>query len=342
MRTLILGGTRFLGRHVTEACVAAGHTVTLFHRGLSDPGAFPELEHLIGDRDAGLELLRGRAFDAVFDPSGFEVAPVRSAARAVARPEVHYTFVSSVSVYADYSKPADESSPVKQLEGSETAPLSLEAYGALKAACEVAAERELPGRVLSVRAGIILGPHDNDERFAWWLRRVARGGEVLAPGDPEAPVQFVDVRDLAGWMVRCAERRVAGVFNVTGPAQPTTMRELLETLRQVTGGDARFTWVPGELLVEHQVAPYSEMPFWLPAPIDRFYVDITRALATGLTHRPIAETLRDCWAWLQTGWDAAEGARAHKRLHIDAGLSPEREAAILADAHKRGVARAEG
>jgi 2'-hydroxyisoflavone reductase len=339
MRALIFGGTRFLGRHVVEACVAAGHTVTLFHRGLSDPNAFPDLEHLIGDRDENLEPLKGRSWDAVFDTSGFEVGPVRNAARAVARPEVHYTFVSSVSVYDDYSKPADESSAIKQLDGADSATLTLEAYGGLKAACEEAAERELPGRVLSVRAGIILGPHDNDERFAWLLRRVARGGEMLAPGNPDAPVQFIDVRDLAAWMVRCAEQRVAGVFNATGPAEPLTMRALLGTLRQVTGSDARFTWVPGELLVEHAVAPYSEMPFWLPAPFDTFRIDISRALVAGLTHRPVLDTVRDSWAWLQAGWDAAARAREHKRLSIPAGLAPEREATILADAHRRGLAR---
>jgi len=341
MRTLIFGGTRFLGRHLAAACLAHGHELALLHRGRSDPRAFPEAEHLVGDRNGSLDALRGRTWDAVFDTSGFEVGPVRRAAEAVASPHVHYTFVSSISVYADPTGPGDETAPVNRLEGADSAELSLEAYGALKAACEEAAEAALPGRVLSVRAGLILGPYDNDERFAWWLRRVARGGEVLAPGSPEALVQFIDVRDLAAWMVRSAEQRVAGVFNATGPGEPTTMRALLETIRDVTGGDARFTWVPSELLVEHAVGPYSEMPFWLPAPWDTFRIDVTRARAAGLTYRPVIDTVRGAWDWVRTGWDGAAPARENRRLTVPAGMAPDREAKILAEAHRRGVAQEE-
>jgi len=341
MRTLILGGTRFLGRHIAEACLARGHEVTLFHRGLSGAAAFPEVEHLIGDRDAepGVEALRGRTWDAVFDTSGYEVAPVRKAAEAVAHDGLHYAYVSSVSVY-DASPGAtsiDESAPVKSVPDPERAALSLEAYGGLKAACEAAAQQVLPGRVQCVRAGILLGPHDNDERFAYWLRRIARGGEVLAPGDPNALVQFIDVRDLARWMVASAEKRVTGVFNATGPGETTTMRRLLETIREVTASEATFTWVPSSLLVSRGVAPYSEMPFWLPPPYDAWRFDATRAVAAGLGYRPVFETVRDAWAWLRAGWDAAASARAHRRLTIPAGITPEREASLLAEAHRLGA-----
>jgi 2'-hydroxyisoflavone reductase len=202
-------------------------------------------------------------------------------------------------------------------------------YGELKVACERAAEAALPGRVQSIRAGIIVGPHDYDARFAYWLRRIARGGEVLAPGNPDARVQLIDARDLAGWLVRSAEDRRAGVFNASGPAEPLTMRSLLEQIREATGGDARFTWVSDAFLLEHKVAPYSEMPFWLPAPHDGFRVDITRALDAGLSFRPLRQTLGETWDWVQTGWDAAASARAHRRLEVPAGIPAAREAQLL-------------
>jgi 2'-hydroxyisoflavone reductase len=328
MRVLLFGGTRFLGRYLVEAARARGHEVTLFHRGLSDPDAFPDVEHLRGDRDADLGLLRGRTWDIVFDTSGYEVKPVRDAVLAVAHARLHYTFVSSVSVYSDYTKPSDESAAVKSPNDAGDL-LTLDNYGALKVACERAAEAALPGQLQSIRAGIILGPHDYDGRFAYWLRRVARGGEVLAPGNPEADVQLVDVRDLSAWMVRSAEDRRTGIFNATGPGEPLTMRVLLETLRQVTGSDARFTWVSDAFLTENKVAPYSEMPFWLPPPFDGFRADVGRAIASGLTYRPVVETFQDTWAWLQTGWEAAASARAHRRLEVPAGISAERERDLL-------------
>lgn len=332
MRVLILGGTGFLGRHLAEGALARGHAVTLFHRGRSNPGILQGAEHLLGDRESDLSALRGRIFDVVIDPSGYEVGPVRAAARVVAHPGVHYLFVSSISVYADFAR-TEESAAVRSLPDAENAALSLEAYGALKAACERALDEELPGRVLHVRAGLILGPHDYDQRFRYWLTRIARGGEVLAPGDPEAPAQQIDARDLAGWILSCAEARVTGVFNATGPVM--RMRTLLETLRDVVGGDARFTWVPDDILLAHSVAPYSEMPFWLPASMGTRPVDIARALAAGLSFRPFAETARDTWAWLQAGWEAESSVRENRKLRVPGGMTTEREARILEAA--RGV-----
>jgi 2'-hydroxyisoflavone reductase len=333
MRVLLLGGTRFLGRHLVDAARARGHRVTLFHRGLSDAAAFPDVEQLHGDRDVDLGPLQGRLWDIVFDTSGYEVGPVKSAVRALAHDGLHYVFVSSVSVYSDFTSVADESAPLKTMEGADDAALALDNYGALKVACERAAEAALPGHVQSIRAGLILGPHDYDDRFAFWLRRVARGGEVLAPGNPEANVRLVDVRDLASWMVRSAEERHTGAFNATGPGEPLTMRTLLETIKEVTGSDARFTWVSDALLLEHKVAPYSEMPFWLPPPYDGYGIDCTRAVAAGLGYRPLVETVRDTWQWLQTGWEAAASARAHRRLKVPAGISAGREAEILCAWH---------
>ncbi len=329
MRILVLGGTGFVGRHFAEIALARGHAVTLFHRGRSNPTVLPAAEHVLGDRELDLSPLAGRAFDAVVDTTGFEVRPVRAAARAFAHPDLRYVFVSSISVYADLAA-LHESGPVKTTADAEDATLTLERYGALKAACEAALDEELPGRALHVRAGLILGPHDYDGRFRFWLQRVARAGEVLAPGKPEALVQAIDVRDLAAWMLVAAERRTAGTFNVTGA--PMTMESLLETLREVVGSDARFTWVDDEILVAHNVGAYMEMPFWLPAGLGAGTVDIRKALAAGLSLRPFRETARDAWAWMQEGWDAEASVRENRKMKLSAGMSAEREAEILAAA----------
>jgi len=332
MEILVLGGTGFVGRHFAELALARGHSVALFHRGRSNPGVLPEAEHVIGDRDADLARLAGRRFDVVLDSTGYEVRQVRAAARALRHPGLHYVFVSSISVYADVTR-LDESGPVRVTDDAERAPLTLDRYGALKAACESALDEELPGHALHVRAGLILGPHDYDERFRYWLLRVARGGEVLAPGDPEATAQAIDARDLGAWMLASAERRLAGRFNATGAPMP--MRELLETIRAVVGGDARFTWVGDEVLVACSVSPYMEMPFWLPASAGARAVDIRKALAAGLALRPFAETARDTWSWLREGWDAEASVRDNRRMRIEGGMSPEREAEILAAARAR-------
>ena len=316
MRVLILGGTGFVGRAAMDICLARDDEVTLFHRGRSIPEPFPDVEHVIGDREVGIDALRGRRWDVIVDPGGFEVKAVRATARLLAD---RYVFVSSISVYRDPSN-MDEFGPLCEVEDAENAKLSLETYGGLKAACERALEQERAKTVLHVRAGLILGPHDYDLRFPWWLRRIARGGETLAPGNPEAHVQAIDVRDLAAWM--CTTNKT-GAFNATG--KPMTMLSLFETMREVTKSDARFVWVPDELLLKHGVAPYSEMPFWLPASIGARCVPIDRA---GLSLRPFAETARDTWAWLQTGWDKEASVRANRRFHVPAGISDEREARI--------------
>jgi 2'-hydroxyisoflavone reductase len=325
MRILLFGGTRFLGRAIAEVALARSHELTLFHRGVSNPSLWPAATHVRGDRTRDLALLEGAAFDAVIDTSGFEVSAVRAAARAV-RAAPRYVFVSSISVYADPSR-MDEEAPLHAVEDAETATLDAGNYGALKAACERALEEELPGRVLSVRAGKIDGPHDIDARFRYWVCRVAKGGEVLAPGDPEAIVQEVDVRDLAAWIVRAAETGVKGVVNATG--EPATMRAFLETIREVLAAPARFTWVPDEILVQDGVRPYSEMPYWLPKSLGARAVPIERAVRAGLRFRPFAETVRDTWEWMERSWEEEAHVRAQRRLIIPAGISPERERKLL-------------
>ena len=322
---MLFGGTRFLGRAIAEIALARGHALTLFHRGRSNASLFPEAEHVIGDRESDLRLLSNRAFDAVIDTSAFEVFTVRKAARAVGA--TPYVFVSSVSVYADPARMA-EGDPLRDVDDAENATLSLDRYGGLKAACERALEEENPGRMLSVRAGKIDGPHDLDERFRYWLVRIAKGGEVLAPGDPNAIVQDIDVRDIAAWIVTCAERRTTGVMNATG--EPMTMRAMLETIRDVVGSDARFTWVPDEVLVADGVVPYSELPYWLPKSAGAAAVPIARAKSAGLSLRPFAETVRDTWAWMRASWDDEARVREQRRLKIAAGISEERERRLLA------------
>jgi 2'-hydroxyisoflavone reductase len=325
MRILLFGGTRFLGRAIAEVALGQGHDLTLFHRGLSNPALFPRATHVRGDRETDLHLLGGRPFDAVIDTSAFEVGTVRKAARAVGR--AHWVFVSSISVYAEAGR-MDEDGPLQTVEDAEHAPLTLERYGGLKAACEAALTQELgAGRVLSVRAGKIDGPHDVDERFPWWLARIARGGEVLAPGDPAALIQQIDVRDLAEWIVGCAEKRTAGVMNTTG--EPMTMRAFLETIRDVVDSDARFTWVPDEVLVRDGVGAYSEMPFWLPASEGAKPVATDRAGRTGLRSRPFADTVRDTWVWMQRSWDDEARIRELRRFKVPAGITEERETRLL-------------
>jgi nucleoside-diphosphate-sugar epimerase len=319
MRVLVLGGTVFLGRHVAAEAVARGHEVTLFHRGRHGADLFPEAEHVLGDRGGDLTALRGRAWDAAIDTSGYEPADV---ARSSALDLCHLVFVSTCNVYPMWPGEAvDEDSPVST-EGDD--------YGPLKAACERAANSAMPGRVASVRAGLICGPHDNIFRLPWWIQRIAAGGEVVAPGDPERTVQLIDARDLASWMVDLAERRVAGAFNATAPPGRTTMREVLEAAAEATGSGARLRWLPDEVLVEHEVEPWDELPLWIPrdAGAGTWAIATERAQAAGLSCRPVAATVNDTWAWLRDG--AAESIGDWRAENRPRGLSRERERELLA------------
>jgi len=319
MRVLVLGGTVFLGRHVAAEAVARGHEVTLFHRGRHGADLFPEAEHVLGDRGGDLTALRGRAWDAAIDTSGYEPADV---ARSSALDLCHLVFVSTCNVYPMWPGEAvDEDSPVST-EGDD--------YGPLKAACERAANSAMPGRVASVRAGLICGPHDNIFRLPWWIQRIAAGGEVVAPGDPERTVQLIDARDLASWMVDLAERRVAGAFNATAPPGRTTMREVLEAAAEATGSGARLRWLPDEVLVEHEVEPWDELPLWIPrdAGAGTWAIATERAQAAGLSCRPVGATVTDTWAWLRDG--GAESIGDWRAENRPRGLSPERERELLA------------
>ena len=298
MKLLVLGGTKFLGRHTVGAALAAGHDVTIFTRGQTNPELYPEVEHLTGDRDGDLEALGGRTWDGVVDTSGYVPRIVRQSAELLRDAVARYVFVSSISVYADFSEPVTESSPVAELEDPATEAIE-EHYGALKAACEGVVEEIYGDRSARVRAGLIVGPHDPTDRFTYWPRRIALGGEVLGPGDPGAPVQFIDARDLAAWLVRLALEGPGGTYNATGPSQELTFEQLLDDMRETIRSDAEIVWLDGERVLEAGVQPWSELPLWLPANeyAGMARADISRALAAGLTFRPVGETIADTLAW---------------------------------------------
>lgn len=327
MKVLLLGGTVFLGRHLVDALQARGHEVTLFNRGRSDAALLGEFEQLRGDRalgEHGLAALRGRRWDAAIDTCGF-VPRIVAASAALLRDAVsHYTFVSSISVYADFSRPGlDETAPIAPLAdpASEDVPAH---YGALKAACERVVERHFPGRAFIVRPGLIVGPHDPTGRFTYWVERAARGGAMLAPGSADAAVQFIDARDLADWIVRAVDRRVVGTYNATG--RPVPFGEVLDACIRAAGGAAAPVWVGAEFLRAHGVAPWTELPLWVGAEDAGIHaVDVARAFAAGLATRPVDDTVRATLAWLHSGGAGRSSAR-----HPPAGLAPAREQALLA------------
>ncbi|MFN8487434.1 MAG: SDR family oxidoreductase [Caldilineaceae bacterium] len=327
MKLLILGGTIFLGRHLVEAALARNHEITLFNRGQHNPDLFPQVEKLHGNRAQNLSALAGRRWDAVIDTCGYVPRYVRMAAECLVDSVDHYTFVSTVSVYPDFSQPGiDERAPVGVLADESVEEVTGETYGPLKALCEQAAEATMPGRVFNLRPGLIVGPYDASDRFTYWVQRMARGGEVLAPGDPQQPVQFIDVRDLAAWTVQMVEARQTGVYNATGPAQPLPMQQFLETCQAVIPSNTTLTWVSEAFLLEQQVGPFVEMPLWVPASeagLDQ--VNCKKAIQAGLRFRPINETIRDTLTWHNS---------RPQHVALRAGLSPERERALLEAWHR--------
>ncbi|PTL79825.1 SDR family oxidoreductase [Vitiosangium sp. GDMCC 1.1324] len=331
-RILILGGTGFLGPQLVDAARARGHTVTLFNRGKTRPQLFPDVEKLHGDRDPrngeGLKALEGRSWDAVIDTSGYVPRIVRASAELLAPHVGHYVFISTISVYKELPRPGmDEDSPLATVSDPSNEDVR-ENYGALKALCEKAAEAAFPGRTTNIRPGLIVGPDDPTQRFTYWPVRVARGGEVLAPGSGEDPAQFIDVRDLAEWTLLAIENRDLGTFNATGPAKPLTMKELLEACRQASSGDAAFTWADAAFLETQSVRAWMDMPVWVTPEGEMAgmsAVSNARAVARGLKFRPTVDTARDTLAWFN-GLPPERQAELQKR----AGLSPEREREVLA------------
>ena len=326
MRILIIGGTRFLGRHLVDSALGRGHEVTLFNRGKSNPGIFPQLETIVGDREKDIGRLNGQIWDAVIDTSGYVPRIVRLSADLLKENASRYVFISSISVYGDFRKVGiDESDPVGKIEDESVEEITGETYGPLKALCEKTVQDTFGGeRALIIRPGLIVGPHDPTDRFTYWPVRVARGGDVLAPEKPEAPIQIIDVRDLAEFILRLIEENASGVYNATGPDYELTLGRLLEVSRRVSASNANFRWASIEFLNQHKVEAWSDMPAWIPDDEEgagSSRVDVSRAIAAGLRFRPLEETVRDTLEWAQTRSSDHEWR---------AGLTAEREAQVLA------------
>jgi 2'-hydroxyisoflavone reductase len=299
--------------------------LSVFHRGQTNPDLFPQADHLLGDRNGDLAPLRGRRWDAVIDVSAYFPRQVRSLMEIIRTAADHYTFISSISVYRDTREIGiDESYPVGEIDDPNVEEISDESYGPLKALCEQAAQTAMPGAVLTIRPGLIVGPHDSTDRFTYWPARIDRGGVVLAPGEPDRGIQFIDVRDLAEWTVRMAENRQTGVFNATSRPGTITMEMLLHACKQVSGRAARFVWADDDFLLEHNVGPWVEMPLWIPESDGNYAgfmrVSVQKAVAAGLTFRTPAETVRATLEWART---------RPADYTWKAGLAPEREAELI-------------
>ena len=341
LRLLILGGTGFTGPFQVRYALERGHKVTVFNRGKTHAGEMPkEVEQLIGDRNGQLDALKNRKWDVVIDNPTSAPVWVRDAAQILKGNVDRYVFISTISVYADTSKPGtDETAPLAKYNGPDAMKESRESiiaskfqlYGPLKALSEQEAEKWFPKQTLIVRPGLIVGPRDETDRFSYWPVRIDRGGEVMAPGEPSDPVQFIDGRDLAEWIIRMVEKRETGIYNATGPDKTLGVGAMLEGIKTANKSNANFTWVNTDFLEAQKVAPWSDMPVWVPprgeeAGMGR--LSIQRALAKGLTFRPLADTARDTLAWFKS-------QPAERQAKLKAGLSPEREAEVLAAWHKK-------
>jgi 2'-hydroxyisoflavone reductase len=308
-----------------EAALARGHQVTLFNRGQHNPELFPQVEKLRGDRRSDLSALDGRRFDAAIDTCGYVPGAVRASAELLAPNVGHYTFISSISVYADYAKVGiDEADPVGTLADPTVEEVTGETYGPLKALCEQAAEAAMPGRTLVVRPGLIVGPDDPTDRYTYWPVRIARGGPFVAPERPGYLVQYIDVRDLAVWTIGLIERGRTGVYNATGPERPQPLGELFDICAAAAGVAASPVWASAAFLAEQGVQPWAELPLWVPETPETLgfsQVSIAKALADGLAFRSAQATAADTLAW------AASRPAGHPWR---AGLAPEKEAELLA------------
>lgn len=324
MKLLILGGTVFLGRHLVEMALARGHDVTLFNRGQHNSDLFPSVEKLRGDRNGNLESLKHRTWDAVIDTSGYIPRIVQASAQLLKGNVNHYTFISSISVYNDFSVfNQDETAPVGKLPDETVEEVTGDTYGPLKALCEQVLEATLPAQTLIVRPGLIVGPYDPTDRFTYWVRRVAQGGEVLAPNPPDKSIQLIDVRNLAEWIIQKVESQSVGVFNATGPNYLLTMKRLLEECKAVSGSDATFCWVDEEFLNANDVEPWMELPLWLPEKLSMsgmLAVNYNKAIQAGLSFRPLSNTIRDTLAW--------DNSRLSDELR-QAGMKPAKESELL-------------
>jgi 2'-hydroxyisoflavone reductase len=341
LNLLILGGTGFIGPWQVRYALARGHKVTLFNRGRQKETWPGPVEELLGDRNTGdLKALAGGAWDVAIDNPTSLPFWVRDAGAALKGKIGQYIFISTISVYAANDKPADETAALAPYAGKDAMAETTKSlmadvgdlYGPLKALSEAEARKQFGEATTIIRPGLIVGPGDQTDRFTYWPVRLARGGTVLAPGDGADPVQFIDARDLAEWTIRVAEARAFGVYNATGPARPIVMKRFLADVGRGVGAQPELVWVPADFLDKEKIEAWSDMPVWVPASGDSagFHKrSIARALAAGLTFRPPATTAADTLTWFRT-----QPADRQAKLH--AGLTPEREAQVLADWKAKG------
>jgi 2'-hydroxyisoflavone reductase len=333
MRVLLFGGTLFVGRHIVDALLARGHEPVLFHRGLTGSDLFPNVERILGDRETDLARLDGLHFDAVVDPSGYVPHVVRASAERLRERAERYLFISSISAYDSAVDRFTESGPLAELPPEACAELPNDRYyGALKALCEGAASAAFgPERTILVRPGLVVGPYDPTDRYSYWPARMARGGEVLAPNAPHDPVQYIDGRDLANWIVVLLENGAYGAFNAISPRDAFTLGDVLEAARVAAESDAHLTWVDNAFLEAQNVGQWVELPLWIApsAGIPAFFnVDSARAVESGLTVRSPLRTARETLAWLRSRPTDRNWA---------AGMTAERESALLALWHNRPI-----
>jgi 2'-hydroxyisoflavone reductase len=329
MNLLFIGGTGFFGRHAVDAALAAGHRVTLFHRGTAGVEPRPNVTHLLGDRRLDLAALRTGDWDAVIDTCGYLPREVVAMAEQLRGRVRRYVFISSVSTYASFAMPNDEASPLGQIADVDTEVVDGRTYGPLKALCEQALRQRFGEQALLIRPGLVVGPGDTTGRFTWWPARVARaadGEAVLAPAGPQLPVQFIDVRDLAAFVLHTVAQGISGPVNVASAPGARTLGDVLETCAKVARRRPRWVWVRSEWLLAQNLQPWTTLPLWLPE--DGEYasfmrVDTSRAQALGLTVRPLADTVRDTLSWWQRLPEA-------QQAFPTTGLAPERERALLA------------
>jgi len=334
LRILILGGTGFTGPYQVRYALSRGHKVTTFNRGKTHPGELPaEVEQLVGDRNGKLDALKNRQWDVVIDNPTTLPAWVRDAAQVLKGNVDRYVFISTISVYPDPLPAAgvDENSPLQKYEGPDPYKETIEAvrasgyktYGPLKALSEQEAEKSFPGKTLIIRPGLIVGPRDETDRFTYWPVRIDRGGEVLAPGTKEDPVQFIDGRDLGEWTIRMVENRETGIYNATGPAKPIGVGGMLDGIKSAEKSNATFTFVPYDFLKQQKVEAWSDMPVWAGDELGLSRTKIDRALSKGLTFRPLGDTARDTLAWFKS-------LPQERQSKMRAGLTSERESEALA------------
>ena len=329
MNILIIGGTRFVGRHLVDSALARGHQVTLSNRGKSNPDLFPNIETIIGDREHDIDKLSGREWDAVIDTCGYFPRIVRESGVGLERSVGRYVFISSISAFAGFTKIGmDESAPVGKIEDESVEEITGETYGPLKALCEKTILDLYGERGLIIRPGLIVGPHDPTDRFTYWPVRVAKGGDVLAPEKPEVPIQVIDGRDLSDFTVKLIEENASGIYNATGPDYELTLGTLLDTCKQVSGSNANFQWASVDFLKENNVQEWSDMPVWVPDNEENqgfSRIDVSKAIKAGLKFRPISNTVQDTIDWANTRptdheWRA--GLRAEREQELLLLLNP--------------------